>query len=121
MSGLRGQAHRWAHRFGFAGHFLTKTRRRVVRFATLRETRVDFRRSEDQVVTDPGTVRAADHLDQTTLIVGTLSFAGVGWHNTGDALLANTAAALARSRHETGREELAHEIGTTPASVLVAA
>src|SRR3954454_17467925 len=62
---------------------------------------------------DPGTIRAVDHPDETTLIVGTLSFAGVGWHNNGDALLANTAAAMARSRHETGREELAHELGTS--------
>jgi hypothetical protein len=49
----------------------------------------------------------------TPLIVGTLSFSGVGWHTTGDALLANSAANLARSRRETGREELAHELGTT--------
>ncbi|MCM4084280.1 hypothetical protein LXN57_42785 [Actinoplanes sp. TRM88002] len=39
---------RWAHRFGFAGHFLTKTRRRVVRFTPLRDTRINFRRAEDQ-------------------------------------------------------------------------
>jgi replication initiator protein RepSA len=103
---------RWAHRFGFAGHFLTKTRRRVVRFATLRDTRIVYRRTEDQAVTEPGTIRSVDHLDETTLIVGTLSFAGVGWHNTGDALLANTAAAMARARHEAGREEIAHEVGT---------
>jgi hypothetical protein len=102
---------RWAHRFGFAGHFLTKTRRRVVRFATLRNTRINYRRIEDQAHTDPGTVRAVDHPDETTLIVGTLSFAGVGWHNNGDAMLANTAAAMARARRETGREELAHEAG----------
>jgi hypothetical protein len=104
---------RWAHRFGFAGHFLTKTRRRVVRFATLRDTRIVYRRTEDQAHADPGTVRAADHPDETTLIVGTLSFAGVGWHNNGDALLANTAAAMARARHEIGREELAHEAGSS--------
>jgi hypothetical protein len=113
-----GRLRRWAHRFGFAGHFLTKTRRRVVRFATLRDTRIVYRRAEDQADTDPGTVRAADHPDDTTLIVGTLTFAGVGWHNNGDALLANTAAAMARERRETGREELAHEIGS-PALVVV--
>jgi hypothetical protein len=102
---------RWAHRFGFAGHFLTKTRRRVVKFQTLRDTRIVFRRAEDQA--DPGIVRSVDHRgEETTLIVGTLSFAGVGWHNNGDAMLANTAAAMARARRETGREELAHETGT---------
>ncbi|MCO8271524.1 plasmid replication initiator protein [Actinoplanes sp. TRM 88003] len=112
---------RWAHRFGFAGHFLTKTRRRVVRFATLRDTRIVYRRTEDQAATDPSTVRAVDHLDETTLIVGNLSFAGVGWHNNGDALLANTAAAMARARHETGREELAHEAGFVVPLALQAA
>ncbi|GAB1692793.1 replication initiator [Krasilnikovia sp. M28-CT-15] len=113
---------RWAHRFGFGGHFLTKTRRRVVRFATLRDTRVAFRRAEDRADADPGTVRAVDHQgEETTLIVGTLSFAGVGWHNNGDALLANTAAAMARARHETGRDELAHEAGSAQARPLQAA
>ncbi len=113
---------RWAHRFGFAGHFLTKTRRRVVRFATLRDTRIIYRRTEDQAAIDPGTVRVVDHLDEeTTLIVGTLTFAGVGWHNNGDAMLANTAAAMARARHETGREELAHEIGAIPIHIPEAA
>jgi hypothetical protein len=112
---------RWAHRFGFAGHFLTKTRRRVVRFATLRDTRIAYRRTENPAADDTGTVRAIDHTDDTTLIVGTLSFAGVGWHNNGDALLANTAAAMARARHETGREELAHEAGFAVSPALQAA
>ncbi|MEU4694338.1 replication initiator [Actinoplanes sp. NPDC023714] len=101
---------RYAHRFGFNGHFLTKTRRRVVRFQTLRDDRINFRRAADQA--DTSTIRAVDHLDETTLIVGTLTFAGVGWHNSGDALLANTAAAQARERQTIGREELAHEIGS---------
>nr|WP_221377691.1 replication initiator [Actinoplanes polyasparticus] len=112
---------RWAHRFGFAGHFLTKTRRRVVRFATLRDTRIVYRRTEDQPATDPGTIHTVDHLDETTLVVGTLTFAGVGWHNNGDALLANTAAAMARARHETGREELANETGSAVVPLLQAA
>jgi hypothetical protein len=114
-AGLR----RWAHMLGFGGHFLTKARRYSVTFALLREARVLFRRSdadndghghdEDQ----DAAVRAADHPDQSTrLIVGTLTFAGAGWHTPGDALLANTAAALARERRQAGRDELHHEIGT---------
>ncbi|MEU7612308.1 replication initiator [Micromonospora sp. NPDC049204] len=115
---------RWAHMLGFGGHFLTKARRYSVTFQLLRDTRVTFRRHEheDQADEQPGTLRAVDHLDQdTTLIVGTLTFAGVGWHTTGDALLANTAAAMARERRTTGREELAHELGTTPADTASAA
>ncbi|MGK5738506.1 replication initiator [Micromonospora sp. URMC 103] len=106
---------RWAHMLGFGGHFLTKARRYSVTFQLLRDTRVTYRRNadHDQGANDP--VKAVDHLDDTTLIVGTLTFAGVGWHTTGDALLANTAAALARERHATGREELAHELGSPPA------
>ncbi|MET8357953.1 replication initiator [Micromonospora sp. NPDC005171] len=109
---------RWAHMLGFGGHFLTKTRRYSVTFQLLRDTRVTYRRNDDQdqAVTDP--IKAVDHLDDTTLLVGTLTFAGVGWHTTGDALLANTAAAMARARHATGREELAHELGTIPAGTV---
>jgi hypothetical protein len=104
---------------GFGGHFLTKARRYSVTFQHLRDTRVSYRRAEDHHH-DHGqgddAIRAADHLDDTTLVVGVLTFAGVGWHNNGDALLANTAAALARERQATGREELAHEHGTTLAA-----
>ncbi|MEV6377275.1 replication initiator [Micromonospora musae] len=112
---------RWAHMLGFGGHFLTKARRYSVTFQLLRDTRVNHRRSEDQEQGAGGPIEAVDHLDDTTLIVGTLTFAGVGWHTTGDALLANTAAALARERHATGREELAHELATTPAALVPAA
>ncbi|MCO1618957.1 plasmid replication initiator protein [Micromonospora sp. CPM1] len=109
---------RWAHMLGFGGHFLTKARRYSVTFQLLRDTRVTYRRSEDHDQGAGEPIHAVDHLDDTTLIVGTLTFAGVGWHTTGDALLANTAAALARERHATGREELAHELGTTPAGTV---
>ncbi|HLL69312.1 MAG TPA: plasmid replication initiator protein, partial [Micromonosporaceae bacterium] len=70
-----------------------------------------------------GTIRAADH-DQapdTVLLVGTLTFAGACWRTTGDALLANTAAAMARARQTTAREEIAHQIGTTPTAAPLAA
>lgn len=57
----------------------------------------------------------ACHTEQTTLIIGTLRYAGVGWHNTGDAILADTSAAMARARQQAAREELAHQIGATRA------
>ncbi|MGS2613645.1 replication initiator [Micromonospora sp. LZ34] len=114
---------RWAHMLGFGGHFLTKGRRYSVTFQLLRDTRVAYRRHEHQDQGDEytGSLRAVDYLDDSTLIVGTLTFAGVGWHTTGDALLANTAAALARERRTTGREELAHELSTTLAAGTVPA
>ncbi|MFE9872192.1 replication initiator [Micromonospora sp. NPDC005686] len=109
---------RWAHMLGYGGHFLTKARRYSVTFRLLRDTRIAYRRHEHQ---DHEHTAASgppvDHVDEdTTLIVGTLTFAGVGWHTTGDALLANTAAAMARERRTTGREELAHEL-SAPAGV----
>ena len=86
---------------GFGGHFLTKARRYSVTFqAPARHPRhlPPPRRTRSHEHT--GAVRAVDHADETTLIVGTLTFAGVGWHTTGDALLANTAAAMARARQK---------------------
>jgi hypothetical protein len=51
--------------------------------------------------------------EETTLVVGLLTFAGAGWHTTGDALLADTSAAMARAGEDAAREEIAHKIGST--------
>jgi hypothetical protein len=89
---------RWAHMLGFGGHFSTKSRRYSTTLRALREARRLWRRRQH---------RTAEHAEEeTTLIVGALSFAGVGWRTTGDALLANTAAAQAREHRRTAREEL---------------
>jgi hypothetical protein len=110
---------RWAHMLGYGGHFLTKARRYSITFRLLRDTRIAYRRAGDQAVTDTGAIRAADHHGkETTLIVGVLTFAGTGWRTTGDALLANTAAAMARERQAVGREEIAHELAAVPVRVL---
>ena len=45
-----------------------------------------------------------------------LSYTGTGWHTTGDALLANTAADQARKRREAGRNQLASEYAEVFAS-----
>ncbi|WP_426506708.1 replication initiator [Dactylosporangium sp. McL0621] len=114
---------RAAHMLGFGGHFLTKARRHRVTFGLLRANRVTWRRTNDTTTPDQP-IRTADHLDEeTTLVVGVLTFAGAGWHTIGDAALANTAAAMARARADAAREELAHEIGTAVLSggTLVAA
>lgn len=36
--------------------------------------------------------------DTTEVVVASLTFAGIGWHTTADALMANTAAANANAR-----------------------
>jgi hypothetical protein len=88
---------RWAHMLGFGGHFLTKSRRYSVTFTALREHRVIYRRTVT-AGPEPADANAAEQ--PTTLVVNFLQFVGSGWHTSGDALLANTSAALARE-HET--------------------
>ena len=82
---------------GFGGHFLTKSRRYSITFRTLREQRAVWRRDH--------TDTSAQHDDETVLVVTSLNYDGAGWLTAGDALLANTAAALARERQRIGRIE----------------
>jgi hypothetical protein len=83
---------------GFRGHFITKSRRYSVTFKLLRIARADWRRRQH---------RTAEHTsEETTLVVGLLSYAGSGWRTTGDALLALTAAAKARAHDWIAREEI---------------
>jgi hypothetical protein len=91
---------RWAHMLGFGGHFSTKSRRYSTTLKALRAARQAWRRRREVVET-------RHHADEeTTLVVGSWSFAGIGWRSTADALLATTAAALARERRRIGREEV---------------
>ncbi|TDB71156.1 replication initiator [Micromonospora sp. KC723] len=94
------QLRRWAHMLGFGGHFLTKSRRYSVTFRLLRDARIIWRRTET------GHEYPDQQNDDTTLIIGLLSYVASGWRTTGDALLANTAAAMARERAEAARDEL---------------
>jgi hypothetical protein len=108
---------RWAHMLGFGGHFLTKARRYSLTFRILRDARQLYRRTQTPGP-EHGPIRTADHTDHdgddTIRIVANLWYAGTGWKTFGDALLANTAADLARRRREAMREDLAHEAGTVP-------
>jgi hypothetical protein len=91
---------RWAHMLGFGGHFSTKSRAYSTTLKALRQARLTWRREHHRTV---------EHIDvETTLIVGALSYAATGWRTTGDALLANTAAAQARKRRQVGKEEAQH-------------
>jgi Replication initiator protein, pSAM2 len=90
---------RWAHHLGYGGHFFTKSRRYSTTFGALRAARASWRRARflehDQ---------AAEHAAETAVVVTALAFVGIGWHTIGDALLANTAAALARERRQAARD-----------------
>jgi hypothetical protein len=94
----------WAHMLGFGGHFLTKARRYSVTFRALRDARALHRRL--QLIADRGAPEhCQDDVDaETIIVINGLSYDGSGWKTTGDALLANTAADLARSRQQAARE-----------------
>ena len=93
----------WAHMLGFGGHFFTKSRRYSVTFTFKRQQRIMFRRTVTTGPTDDGNQPPEE---ETTLVVNFLQFVGAGWHTTGDALLANTSAALAREHQSVTPEEL---------------
>ena len=107
---------RWAHMLGFGGHFSTKSRRYSTTLGALRTARITWRRET------AAAHRLIEHLDEeTTLLVGSLTFAGIGWHTTGDALLANTAAAQAREQRRTAKDEIRSQTGQDGRSVSIAA
>ena len=89
---------RWAHMLGFGGHFGTRSRRYSTTLRALRAARRTWRRHE--------LVETREHPEETTLVVGSWTYAGSGWRNTADALLATSAAARARERRRTARDEL---------------
>jgi hypothetical protein len=89
---------RWAHMLGFGGHFGTRSRRYSTTLRALRAVRRTWRRRE--------LVESREHAEETTLVVGSWSYAGVGWRTTADAVLATSAAARARERRRTARDEL---------------
>ncbi|MEN3267157.1 MAG: hypothetical protein V7646_4051 [Pseudonocardia sp.] len=88
----------WAHMLGFGGHFSTKSRQYSTTLRALREARANWRGERH---------RTAEHTadTETTLIVGSFTYANTGWRTIGDALLANTAAAKAREHRRIAKEE----------------
>lgn len=88
---------RWAHMLGFGGHFGTRSRRYSTTLRALRAARRTWRRRE--------LVETREHSEETTLVVGSWTYAGSGWRTSADALLATSAAARARERRRTAREE----------------
>jgi hypothetical protein len=111
---------RWAHMLGFGGHFLTKARRYSVTLTALRQARITYRRSQDTGPEHAPVQRQDDVDTETTIVITRLSYAGIGWHTLGDALLANTAADQARKRREIAREELAAEYAGTGGTRIAA-
>lgn len=87
----------WAHMLGYRGHFATKSRRYSTTMRALRVARRDWQRRQHP--------QGAQHGDKTVFTHTDLHWAGRGWRNTGDALLALSAAARAREHRCVAREE----------------
>jgi hypothetical protein len=83
---------------GYRGHFATKSRRYSTTMRALRAARRDWRRRQHP--------HGRQHGDQTIITCTDLHWAGRGWRSTADALLALSAAARARERRRTAREEM---------------
>ncbi|MDQ4092076.1 MAG: hypothetical protein M3143_01245 [Actinomycetota bacterium] len=86
------------------GHFATKSRRYSTTRAALKTARREWRRAHHHAC------RVAHHIaertaEETTLVVGTLTFAGMGYRSNGDRWLALTAAAQAREQRKAAKQE----------------
>jgi hypothetical protein len=82
---------RYAHRLGFGGHFLTKSRGYSTTFGALRQARVDWREAK----------RLGDNDPEDHRIEGHWRAIGAGWANRGEELFA---ALQQRQRSEDRRE-----------------
>jgi hypothetical protein len=86
---------------GFRGHLATKSRRYSTTLGRLRQIRRDYTRRHHRPTTSSTGPLAEVDQDQTqdedtTLVIGSWRYAGIGWLTTGDAALAAASAARAR-------------------------
>ena len=90
---------RWVDMLGFRGHLATKSRRYSTTLGRLRAARRDWTRRQHLPHPEAGPVEVdqdqAD-VEETTLVVGSWRFTGMGWLTSGDAALAAASAARAR-------------------------
>ena len=90
---------RWVDMLGFRGHLATKSRRYSTTLGRLRAARRDWTRRQ-HLPHHGGRPVEVDQdqadVEETTLVVGSWRFAGMGWLTSGDAALAAASAARAR-------------------------
>ena len=87
---------RWGSMLGFRGHFSTKSRNYSTTLGRLRSARRAWSRlTAAQRAAAVAAGESSEDAD-TTLVVGTWAFVGMGWQTSGDATLARHAAAAAR-------------------------
>ena len=92
---------RYVDMLGFRGHFATKSHRYSTTLGRLRQVRRDYTRRHHRAQTRPTDQPAEVDQDQaededTTLVIGSWRYAGIGWLTIGDAALAMASAARAR-------------------------
>jgi hypothetical protein len=103
---------RWLHMLGFRGHFATKSRRYSITLGRLRTARRRWRLAQLRKQRSRGPVVEArlddEDLDgeETTLVIGSWTFAGIGWRTAGDAALAAESAALALDYREQAKQRI---------------
>lgn len=104
--GPYAQLQRWDGMLGFRGHFSTKSRRYSVTLGSLRGARRTWRLQHLLAKTKPTEGVAPDEV----LVIGSWSYAGMGWLTDGDRALATEAADAARQ----WRQQRAHDRKNPP-------
>jgi len=105
----------WLHMLGFRGHFATKSRSYSTTLTSIRGERRAWReaRRTRQAPAGGHIVELVDddqgHEYDSTLVIKTWEFVGMGWLSTGDAALAASAAARAREHREAARDAIAEQ------------
>ncbi|MCD1267815.1 replication initiation protein [Microbacterium sp. MEC084] len=89
---------KWVHMLGFRGHFSSKSRRYSVTLGSLRGARRRWRL--ERVIER---ARADGHDLEEVLVIGSWSFAGMGWRTDGDRALATEAARAVREWRDARR------------------
>jgi len=97
---------KWAHMFGFGGHFSTKSRRYSTTLGALRRARVAYAIRRRRGDTLPLDAWARPEDDQAVIVVASWHYLGSGYQSTGEAWLAASAAARAREARRIAKEEL---------------
>jgi hypothetical protein len=96
---------RWAHQFGFNGHWITKSRTYSTTFATCRERRRSWARTHTRAGVEhtPLDAWGRPEDDEQVITLASWRYHSCGYASTGDQVLAEMAADRARSRREAAR------------------
>ncbi|WP_336502452.1 replication initiator [Candidatus Frankia alpina] len=100
---------RWAHQYGFNGHWITKSRAYSTTFAACRERRRTWARTHTPAGAErtPLDAWGRPEDDDQVITLATWRYQASGHARTGDQALADMAADQARSRREAARDSRA--------------